>query len=60
MAVDVTLVSLSLNLNIFPGGIYLFKVNNGNTRTVCKICSKLTIKAAEQGQSMLFCLYCEL
>ena len=23
--------------------IYLFKVNNGNTRTMCKICSKLTL-----------------
>ena len=27
-----------------PGGIYLFKVNNRNTRTRCEICSKLTIK----------------
>ena len=26
----------------------MFKVNNGNTRTVCKICSKLAIKALEQ------------
>ena len=25
-------------------GIYLLKVNNRNTRTKCKICSKLTIK----------------
>ena len=25
-------------------GIYLFKVNNGNHRTMCKICSKLTNK----------------
>ena len=25
-------------------GIYLFKVNNRNTRAVCEICSKLTIK----------------
>ena len=25
-------------------GIYLFKVSNGNTRTVCEICSKLTIR----------------
>ena len=24
-----------------PGGIYLFKVNKTNTRTMCKICSKL-------------------
>ena len=26
-----------------PGGIYLLKCNNGNTRTMCEICSKLTI-----------------
>ena len=25
-------------------GIYLFKINNRNTRTRCEICSKLTIK----------------
>ena len=28
----------------FPAGIYLFKFNNGNTRTMWEICSKLTIK----------------
>ena len=27
-----------------PGNIYLFKVNNVNTRTICKVGSKLTIK----------------
>ena len=27
-----------------PAGIYLLKVNNRNTRTRCKICSKLTIQ----------------
>ena len=27
-------------------GIYIYiYINNGNTRTICKICSKLTIKA---------------
>ena len=26
----------------FPAGIYMFKVNNRNTRTKCEICSKLT------------------
>ena len=30
-----------------PAGIYLFKVNNRNTRTRCEICSKLTIKTTE-------------
>ena len=31
-----------------PVGIYLLKVNNGNTRLRCKICSTLTIKAPER------------
>ena len=29
---------------IQPAGIYLFKVNNGNIKTMCEIYSKLTIK----------------
>ena len=33
-----------------PAGIYLLKVNNGNTRTRCEICSKLTIKTPERRQ----------
>ena len=28
-------------------GIYLFKANNGNTETMCEICSKLTIKTTK-------------
>ena len=35
---------------INPPGICLFKVNDGNTRTMCKICSKVTIKAPERRQ----------
>ena len=31
-------------------GIYLFKVNNRNTRTRCEICSKLTINTPERRQ----------
>ena len=31
-------------------GIYLFKVNNRNTRVRCEICSKLIIKTKEQRQ----------
>ena len=31
-----------------PAGIYLFKVNDGKTRTMCKLCSKLTIKTPER------------
>ena len=30
-----------------PAGIYLFKVNNRNTRTMCGIYSKLTIKTTD-------------
>ena len=33
---------------IFPAGIYLLKVNNKNARTMCEICSKLTIKTPER------------
>ena len=31
-------------------GNYMFKINNRNTRTRCKICSKLTIKTPERCQ----------
>ena len=34
-------ISLELHAKVlgkYPVGIYLLKVNNGNTRTVCKIC----------------------
>ena len=33
-----------------PNGIYLFKVNNGNIRTMCETCSKLTVKTPERRQ----------
>ena len=36
--------------DIFPTGIYLFKVNNRNTRTRYEICSKLTVKTPERRQ----------
>ena len=31
-----------------PAGDYLFKVNDGNTRTMCEICLKLVIKTPER------------
>ena len=34
-----------LSLMSLPAGIYLFKVNNGNNRTMCEIYSEVTIKA---------------
>ena len=36
-----------------PAGIYLFKVNNRNTRTRCEICSKLTINTPERRGDVL-------
>ena len=33
-----------------PAGIYLLKVNNRNTRTRCKKCSKLKINQPERQQ----------
>ena len=38
------------DLEPFPTGIYLLKVNNRNTRASCEICSKLTIKTPERRQ----------
>ena len=32
-----------------PANIYLFKVNNKNTKKQCDICSKLTLKTPERG-----------
>ena len=37
-----------------PADIYLFKVNNENTRTMCGIFSKLTINTTEQRQWLRF------
>ena len=48
---------LNVVLNLFkvvikgtmsPANIYLFKVNNRNTKRRCEICSKLTIKTPER------------
>ena len=43
--IGVSLYILSVTI---PDGIYLFKVNNRNTRTRCEICSKLTINTPER------------
>ena len=47
---EVSLVPLLLNLNLFPAGIYLLKVNNRNTRTRCETRSEFTIKTPERRQ----------
>ena len=47
----------ALNINvttIHPANIYMFKVNNRNTRTRREIYSKLTIKTPERRHSPLF------
>ena len=38
---------ISIYKNVNPPNIYLFKINNRNTRKRCEICSKLTIKTPE-------------
>ena len=48
----VTYLFPGLNKKPIPANIYLFKVNNKNTRKRCEICSKLTIKTPER------CFYC--
>ena len=32
----------------YPVSIYFFKVNNGNSREICELCSKLRIKPPDQ------------
>ena len=43
---SITIIKFSclLEKNITPAGIYSLKMNNENTRTICEICSKLTLK----------------
>ena len=51
----------SLVGSVNPACIYLLKVNNGNTRTICEICSKLTIKGFRMISVTSFLyLYCLL
>ena len=33
-----------------PPGVYLSKANNGNTKTLCKICPKLTMKGTYKNK----------
>ena len=37
-----------------PAGNYMFKVNNRKTRTICEICSELTIKIPDWRRSGIF------
>ena len=45
-----TLNTLHMNPKYFPGGIYLLKVNSGNTSNKHDICSKFAIKTPERSQ----------
>ena len=40
-------------MKLDPAMIYLFKVNNRNTRKRCQICSKLTIKIPERRHKVI-------
>ena len=40
-----------------PVNIYLFKVDNRNTKKRCEICSKVTIKTPEQCQGRRSCVF---
>ena len=58
-------VSPESSLNVFmltiPVDVYLFNLYDGNTRTVCEICSKLTIKTSDRRSvTSLWCFYCYL
>ena len=44
--------SIKSHTNIAPAGIYLLKVDNGNTRTRYEISSKLNIKTLERRSSV--------
>ena len=44
---EIQVISKNYIWFVFPSGIYLFKFNNRNIRTMCEICSKLTVKTPE-------------
>ena len=39
--------------NTLPNKFFPFQVNNRNTRTICELCSKLTIKTTERRHLLL-------
>ena len=41
----------------YPAGNYLFKVNNGSARKMCKICWRLTMKTSQQRQWRVLVLF---
>ena len=54
MSIHILLVSLMRALKMFvlyTTGMYLFEVSNGNTRTICEVCLKLTVNTPERLHS---------
>ena len=49
-----TFICLLVKECFLPANIYLFKVNNKNTRIRCEICSKLIMKALEWHLFLVF------
>ena len=54
MKVNVNCIAINVKLNplisYYLANIYLFKVNNRNTRKRCEVFSKLTIKTPEPSR----------
>ena len=46
------------SVSVFPGGSFMPKVNNRNTRTRCAICSELTLKTPKWHLTLFLCFYC--
>ena len=68
---SIALPNLCDGNSLIPAGIYLFKGNNRNTRTINEICSKLTIETPQGSQwrvlltskrccTLLWCFQCWL
>ena len=49
--------NIAFNFLDFSAKIYLFKINNENTKRRCELGSKLTMKTLEQRLSFLFKKY---
>ena len=54
---SVFLINAYISQSTYPANIYLFKVNNRNSRKRCEICSKLTIKTSEWRHSRPFRIF---
>ena len=48
-----------LSVILHPPGIYLFKVNNGNTGTICEFYSKLTLIKTPGFDSTCYDSFCD-